>query len=734
MRRFINRHPRFVLAAVFGLALLLRIVSVIYLKRLPFFDHPIMDASYHNTWAREILAGHLTKNEPFFRAPLYPYFLAFVYLLSKGSYLFPRLVQAVMGAATAVISFSLAGRYFGRLAAIVTGMLCATYPLLIYFDGELLTETLFIMLSMLGLLLLELAASSQRKQLWFAAGISLGLALITRPMIALFLPFAAGGAIVFARRRVLAVAALAAGIAIPLAPVTIHNYAVSGEFIPVVWQGGLNFYLGNNPSANGWSATSPELRKDWLGGYEDMIAIPRATLGREPTYTEISDYWTQRGLAFIRQKPLKWADLTARKIGLFWSRQELPNNQDFNFMKMYSWVLRNPVVTFGTAAPLALAGIFALWPKRRRLVFLYGLALTSFAGTVAFFVCDRYRLPSVPPLLVFAGGFAAFAVALAKTRKKVNLAVWIAVLAVAAIAVNANLTGVRLPDFAQSYCGLAQAYSLAGNDDQAARYLETAIKTNPAWAEAYEQLGLLKMKQGDSAAAASLFEGATRVQPDFAAPYRDLAMIYLSEGKVAEARRAAENALRISPFLEGTNNVLGSIERQEGQPRQAIGAFLKETEIDPANWRAYANLGNTYTDIDSLDQAAAAYEKSLEINPDNPEVAIALADVETRRGRTDAARAILDRLKTAETSDLNLKYNRAVILQNSGDFEQAAETYQEVLSADPRHEGALVNLGVIRAKEGRSQDALDLWNRALAVNPANRTARRNIELLKQRNG
>ena len=721
-------------ATIFCLALLLRLICVADLKGLPFFDHPIMDAAYHNTWAREILAGHLGKEEPFFRAPLYPYFLALTYLLSKGSYLVPRLVQAVMGALTAVITFSLAGRYFGRIAAAATGIMCAVYPVLIYFDGELLTETLFILLTLTGLLLLERATCSERKRPWFLAGIALGLALITRPAIALFLPVAGAGAIALSKRKSLAVGLLAAGIILPLAPVTLHNYAASGEFIPVVWQGGLNFYLGNNADATGWSATSPELRKDWAGGYADMIAIPREALGRQPTFTEVSDYWTRRGLAFMRQKPLKWAELTARKIALFWSRQELPNNQDFNFMKMYSWVLRNPAVTFGTTAPLALAGLFAFWPRRRKLVFLYGLILSSFVGTVAFFVCDRYRLPSVPLLLILAGGFISAMVQAARMNKRTYLVLCLLGLAAASFVVNFNLTGAKSPDFAQSYCGVAEAYLLMERDDLARKYLNLAIQTNPMWAEAYEQLGVLDMKEGDNAAAASLFLKATAIQPDYAAPYRELAMIYLAAGNLADAKHAAETALRISPSIEGAYNILGSIERQQGEPLGAIAFFRKEIETDPANWRAYANLGGAYAELDSLDEAAAAYEKSLEINPDNPEAIVSLAALETQRGRSDVARSILERLKPGQAADLNLKYNRAVILQTSGDYEQADSLYEEVLALDPRYEGALVNLGVIRAKEGRSNEAVDLWKRALAVNPANQTAKRNIELLKERGG
>lgn len=715
-------------ACVFGAAMVLRVAYLGDLKALPFFDHPVMDASYHDTWAREILSGKLSRGEPFFRAPLYPYFLALLYAISKGSYLVPRLAQMVLGSLTSFLVFILARRYFGRLAGVLAGLACAAYPTLVYFDGELLTESLFIFLSMSGLLLAETAREKDKPRLWLAAGLAFGLALITRPNVALFVPVAVAGALLFSRRRVLAGILMAAGVLIPLVPVTVHNYAVSREFIPLVWQGGLNFYLGNNAAATGWSATSPEIRKDWYGGYADMIAIPREELGREPTFSEVSDYWKAKGTAFIRQQPMEWLRLVARKIGIFWNRMELPNNQDFNFMRLYSWVLRNPLVTFGTAAPLALVGLFAFWRQAKRLYFLYGLLLTSFAGAAAFFVCDRYRLPFVPPMLVLAGGSLSVLVAAIRSRKHAAVAAWLVSAGLAAVIINANFTGVRPPDFAQSYGDLGKMYVSLGDYSRAEGYLNKALAANPMWGEAYEQLGLIKMSQGDNPAAAGLLLKAVKAWPDVAAPYRSLAMTYLAEDSLEQARSAAETALRISPFLEGVRNVLGSIQRRQGHLDQAAASFLKEIEINPSDWRAYANLGSLYEQTGDLGRALEAYQKSLALSPGNAEVTAALAALHAKRGDYEAARSLLDKLPP-EASDITSKYNKAVILQQSGSTQQAQDLYEEILKTNALHEGALVNLGVIYAKSGRNQEARSLWQRALAVNPGNQTARRNIELL-----
>jgi tetratricopeptide (TPR) repeat protein len=717
---------------IFAGAIGLRLLYLGHLKTLPFFDHPIMDASYHDSWAREIAAGNVFRGEPFFRAPLYPFFLALQYSLSNGSFVLPRILQFVLGALTSVTAFALTKRLMNLTAAIVAGCLCAVYPVLIYFEGELLTETLFTFLTMAGVLLIETALRRRGSKLWFAGGAVLGLAVITRPTIGLFIPLVIIGALIYARPKAVATVALLVGLALPVAPVTIHNYTVAGEVIPVVWQGGINFYLGNNEAADGWSATSPEIRKDWWGGYRDMIAIPREAYGRDPTYGEVSDFWTGKALDFIRSQPLKWSGLMLKKTAIFWDSTEFPNNQDYNFMRLHSWVLGNPLVNFGTIAPLSLLGFFLLLGRARRLYFLYALLLSYFAGTIAFFVCARYRSPILPVLCMFAAGAVAYLVDLVRSKKLGKLVLCVLALVPLAVVVNINLTGERPPDLAQAYTQVGKVYVERGDDAAAAGYFGKAIDSNPMWAEAYEQLGLLKMKQEAKQEAERLLLKATQIMPGLATAHRALGMLYLSLGNLEGARAAIGEALEYAPYLEDAHNLLGSIERQEGNPQEAIAAFLTEIEINPSNWRAHANLAGVYGEQGNYESATEALEKAIGLNPGDADLVLALASLHAQNGRYDLARNLMESLGTRMPAQVNLRYNQAAILQAEGKADEAMKLYQEILEEVPYHEGSLVNLGVIYAHRGRTDEARQLWLRVLEVNPTHQTARRNLELLDER--
>jgi len=66
----------------------------------PSFFEPVIDAGVHHRWAQQILLGTWPDPEPFFRAPLYPYFLSALYAIFGVSNPLP--VQVVHGFVSAL--------------------------------------------------------------------------------------------------------------------------------------------------------------------------------------------------------------------------------------------------------------------------------------------------------------------------------------------------------------------------------------------------------------------------------------------------------------------------------------------------------------------------------------------------------------------------------------------------------------------------------------------------------
>jgi len=172
-----RRSPVVWFLVIAGVAFVLRLVHLQQLRHNdPLFLSPQMDALYHHQWALAIAAGREFIADAFFRAPLYPYFLGLLYKLFGVNLMVVRTIQALIGSAGCGLVYLLARRllekpqaashkpqasqksglhpsslllHTSEAAARISGFVLATYPLAIWYDGELLLEGLLTFLVVL---------------------------------------------------------------------------------------------------------------------------------------------------------------------------------------------------------------------------------------------------------------------------------------------------------------------------------------------------------------------------------------------------------------------------------------------------------------------------------------------------------------------------------------------------------------------------------------------------------
>ena len=90
---------------------------------------------------------------------------------------------------------------------------------------------------------------------------ALGLSAIARPNVLLFGPAIVVWLAIVHRREALRaliyVACVTTGCLLVILPITIRNYVVGKDVALIATQGGVNFYIGNNPQADGRTAIVP---------------------------------------------------------------------------------------------------------------------------------------------------------------------------------------------------------------------------------------------------------------------------------------------------------------------------------------------------------------------------------------------------------------------------------------------------------------------------------------------
>lgn len=178
--------------AIISLAVLIRTVYLIQTSRAsPFFYDLSIDSLYHHLMALKISGGSFEISGPFFRAPLYPLFLGMLYSVIGESIFAAVLAGHLMGILITIIIFMTGVRFFNLPTASAAALLYAFYWPALYFEGQLLVDTLFSLLVLLAVyLLLRTTEQTDSKRGIICSGILLGLAAITRANILLFYPVA----------------------------------------------------------------------------------------------------------------------------------------------------------------------------------------------------------------------------------------------------------------------------------------------------------------------------------------------------------------------------------------------------------------------------------------------------------------------------------------------------------------------------------------------------------------
>lgn len=403
-------HPRRLIAAAVLAGLALRLAfGLVY-----WVDKPLThDEREYLALAQSVSAGrgfvydasHETGTaQQFGRAPAYPLFLSMIGAGSgdrqhDASPARVKVAQSIVGALGVWIIALLALRALGPRPAVIAAFIAAVYPPLVWMPAYVLSETLYSVLALGTVLLLDVAMDhaehSQHGRaggaLALMAGLLAGIAVLTRPAMIFFLPLAIIW-LVRRRRTVLALALVAAAASV-VAPWTARNVRSYGTFVLVASEGGVTFWTGNHPLARGEGdlAANPEIKRAEL-------AFRAAHPGL--TAEELEPLYYRDAIGHILERPGWWLGLLLKKA--FYTVVPLGPSYTLHSMKYFAASL----VSYLLVLPLALAGASAVFRSRRRPTALLLLAASSILVCLIFFPQERFRIPVLDPVLIVCAAAA----------------------------------------------------------------------------------------------------------------------------------------------------------------------------------------------------------------------------------------------------------------------------------------------------------------------------------------
>jgi tetratricopeptide (TPR) repeat protein len=565
-----------------GITVLLRVVHIWNSRSNPTFWAPALDPGWYDQAAQDILQGHWGPF-PLFRAPVYPALLAATYSVFGHDLVAARMLNVVIQAITVWAILRVGQSYFSPKAGIIAAALFAFNGMAIFYTNELLSVTTeMLTASIIVWSTLRLTRDLSPVTL-ILCGLSWGIAVITRPNALMIYPVVAVILWILSERMVrregrplldillqklTPVLIWVAAAFVPILPLTLANWIEGGEPVLVATQGGVNFWIGNNPESSGILSVLPGYGNAWT--MEDAKLEAESELHRPVGQGELSKYFYAKGWNYLRSDPLGGLQLMIRKTLVFFNRFEISNNKHIAYFAALSpWLPSLIYLDFGILMPLGVLGAWVLW-RRSQVKIIVALLLTYAASVILFFITTRFRMPAVPWMCLLSAAGLVWAV---ETLRQ-------------------HSTSKQLLPLALLIPVTVIAWMNPWHMQEASLF----------WARYMEGNAYLKLGQLDSARACLT---ATATWQD-----------------------VGQDAVSVSKAKLN----LGVIAAKQGHLEEARQWYQGSLEDDPDNPDAWNNVGTTYESLGDTNAAVDAYRKALELRPNAPDPRHNLAGVYFHRG------------------------------------------------------------------------------------------------------
>ena len=396
----IGHYKYFSLVLILGAAILIR------LSFLAFFGNTLhLQTSGYDTYAVNLIDGHgYTRFSDYHQdsdvPPLYSFFLVGVYLVLGRNPISVALVQIALDTITFVMIYRIGQRIAGKAVGLVTAAMTAFYPYLLFQNLTVNDTALFIALLSSSIWAVFLAYDRKSWRCALLAGMLLGLAALTKSLVALMVPLI----FLWWLRHLgwrpvwkLVAAFVVAFVLVPL-PWVIRNIQLQHTFVLISLNDGSNLLQGNNPLA-------ADLL---LQGYDvqwTLYSLPQIPDGL--TEVQQANWYRDQALDYLRTHSSDWPKLFGAKFLTLWSPELRPIKAPPEAHTVETPVLQYEQPMFQVArvihviyfTPLLVLGILGMLLSWRDKRLIGPLIIVLVAVTIAYLIyhpSTRYRSPADP--------------------------------------------------------------------------------------------------------------------------------------------------------------------------------------------------------------------------------------------------------------------------------------------------------------------------------------------------
>jgi hypothetical protein len=589
---------------IFLFAFVLRLSALLRLTQSSLLIPTRGDMHFYNDWARQILHGQFSQPLAFYGLPGYAYLLAGLYKIFGENPFIPGLLQAVLDAGTAVLIFSICLAVLmpdrstpNSKPRIVSAFAAVGWTFFVpaqAYSAVLMPTAWFVFVFWFVVWRLIRNEGSPSRGECFLLGLLVGLTATAVATVLAVIPLVFAGFVCKKATRawrtmLVRIGVLVAGLIIGTSPCWLHNYFIARDPVVLSAHSGINFWIGNNPQANGYPRFPPGLRAGQAAMLQDSIDQSEIAAGHSLKHAEVSAYWSAKAKTFIAGHFNDWLKLLGLKLRNFWSAFQYDDLSIITILREQGVIF--PGLYFGVIAAFAIPGILFAWSAAPPSRWVLAAVLLSMISLLTVFITERYRLVAVPGLLIFAvlglsifwqkiitGDLRATALYLIVLIPSTQFVAWPqrdpSLWALDAYnagwqALESNnlplaekklaVAHAYVPENSETLFAIGNLRLAQKNPDAASAFYHGVLTLDARHKGAFNNLGIIAFDAADYETAEGWFRHAAEVDPRSAKTHFLLAKTFLAKNELAMAHTEIDSAIALKSnqpeFIELKNKI-----------------------------------------------------------------------------------------------------------------------------------------------------------------------------------
>jgi len=400
----VARHECLLLSGILLLALIVRAVALLDLRRTIYFQALLPDEALYHDWAMRIAKGTYRAVSVYEFPPLPAYLFALLYRLFSPDPVVVRVLNVFLGVASCLLMFLVGKRMGGATVGLVACLVASLYEPFILYSVVPLKTSLEVFLFALSVYLLLVILDKPALFSMFLLGIVSGLMVNVRPNFLIVVPLLllAGLFTLHCSMRSVARHGLLflLGLSLAVAPFVVRNYRVARTFAVTPSEAGFNLYLGNNPdNPDPYYRPVPFASSSVCSQGTQFTIEASRRAQRKLSPQEASTYWVGEVIRMASADPTRFLAKLGQKALALLNQFEAADHYHVGFLSEFVRFFKLPFLGLWAILPLGMAGMVVTVRESKKLLAL-SLALLLYGATlVAFLPNARYRLPLLAILI-----------------------------------------------------------------------------------------------------------------------------------------------------------------------------------------------------------------------------------------------------------------------------------------------------------------------------------------------